>query len=245
MKKGIRTGVFVCLLLVLAAVFGLPQRSIAAEFSFDTNKVVLRKGKTASLKVKGASQVRATEDASDSLGEQPIIRILKNGRVKGIRPGIAYVPVTADGKKTTCTVVVKPARNALKIRKTKHSVRISNSRFILNMPSYWRRYGIYILKSTDRELGKVSYSFYSRRNFLSGYPGKLFTVAEVKSRNYRKAISEEPGFRYRLGRKNGRTYYLTEPTDVQFNPAGGKYLSDYQALRRVLSESFKDRFTLR
>lgn len=224
---------------LLILTFCLPLSCSAARISH--KKIVLYVGQTKKLSVKGASG--CTWDPYGYAQYSSVLSISSKGKVKAKAVGIdtVHVKIPGESELQSCTVIVRPRKNALKIKKYSSYVKIYNSRFSLKMPSSWKKYGIYIIKRTNKAEKFTTYSFHCKKNYLNGYTGTLFTIYESSGD---LDITENPGYRCTLGSKNGRTYYLTEPTDVQYNYESKSCTKAYKALSKVLSQIPK-RFTLR
>lgn len=216
--------------MVSVFVFSLAFLSVdAASPKLNKTKVILKIGERVTLKVRNASNV--TWDPNGYSKWSDLISVSKKGVVKAKRAGIDFVSVEADGTRMSCTVIVVPNKSDLKIKKSKTSTSLTSKYFTAKLPKEWSQNPYYIIQ------GKNFYTFVSKTNFLSGYYGHVFSICYAKSTEWEQLSMSLPSYIY-IGEKKGKVFYVTQPTDVQFNWESRKCTKEYNQLRKGLDKVF-------
>lgn len=222
-------------LLVLASIFtlclGFTLTAQAADRQFKKKTVILKEGKSKILRLVHSDSPPevAHYDKDTSLFSYTV---QGNSKIKVTpqRAGIDYITVPSGDAYESCCLVILPKKNPeLKLRETKKGKTVvSYKRMRLKLPSAWKKYGYIILTGDDY------ISFCSKSNYRSGYYGHLFTIEWCSGSEYAERVSYLPAFQY-LKRVGPTVYYITFPTDVQFNPENAKCQKHYQALEKTVN----------
>ena len=222
-------------LLVLASIFtlclGFTLTAQTADRQFKKKTVILKEGKSKILRLVHSDSPPevAHYDKDTSLFSYTV---QGNSKIKVTpqRAGIDYITVPSGDAYESCCLVILPKKNPeLKLRETKKGKTVvSYKRMRLKLPSAWKKYGYIILTGDDY------ISFCSKSNYRSGYYGHLFTIEWCSGSEYAERVSYLPAFQY-LKRVGPTVYYITFPTDVQFNPENAKCRRDYQALEKTVN----------
>jgi len=238
MKRNHKLQFLTALFFMLVCTFTLSFQVSAATMK---KKLILKTGETKQLKVKGAERI--DYDPYGYINESIICSISSDGVIKAKKPGIVHLTVKADDENLSCTIIIIPKKQGLKVKNIKTGVKIYCNNFELKMPVEWKKYSFYIIKTKNPDTKCVYYSFRSKKNFLRGFRGDVFTIAKCKNA-YIGDVKENPGYRFQLGEKNGISYHLLEPTDVAFDYENKACMKVYTALRKVIRE-LPERFTLK
>ena len=104
-----------CLSLILTFIivigFFAPIQSNAAKIKINKKSITVYTGKTKTLKLKGVSK-KQSKKIKWSSSDTDIVSVNKNGKIKGIDAGKAYVYAKYKGKKYKCKVTVKYNSNS-------------------------------------------------------------------------------------------------------------------------------------
>lgn len=220
--------------LIFASVFtlclGFTLTAQAADRQFKKKTIIMREGKSKTLTLANSHSLPevAFYDKDTSLYSYTI---LGNSKIKvtADRAGIDYISVPSGDAYESCCLVILPKENPeLKLKESKKGkITVSYKNIRLTLPAAWKKCGYIILTGDDH------ISFHSKVNYRSGYYGNLFSVEWCSAKEYAERITYLPNFQY-LKRIDDTVYYLTLPTDVQFNPEKAKCQKHYQALEKTI-----------
>lgn len=222
-------------LLILAAAFslclGFTLTAQAADMQFKKQTVIFKEGQSKTLTLLNSEdtpQVRYYEPDTSLFSCQ----VLGNSRIKvtANRAGIDYITVANGDTNISCCLVIMPKNDPkIKTRETKKgSTLVTYKKVRVTLPKAWKKYGYVALAHED------SISFCSKSNYRSGYYGTLFSVEWCSAAEYQERSTYLPNFRF-IKQTGDTVYYMTFPTDVQFNPEKPKCQRQYKALEKTIS----------
>ena len=84
-------------------------------------------------------------------------------------------------------------------------------------------------------------SFHAKSSYKTGYNGSVFDINWCSPKKWRQLKRTLPNYTF-LKRKGNVVYYMTEPTDVQFNTTKARYRNHYSTLIgtiKTIRKSFK------
>lgn len=203
----------------------------AAQKRFKKPLVIMKEGQTKTLILKNSDALPEviSHDAETSIFEYQV-KSRSRIKVKATAPGIESIFVSSNPTNIYCTLVVMPKKNPAVQKKTVKRgtcIRYNHTRLVL--PKAWKQYGYIILA------GDNSISFHSKSSYQTGYYGTLFSIEWCPQSEYAKRVNYLPNFTF-LRRHGPLVYYLTYPTDVQFNTHSQKCAAEYRALEKTLAK---------
>ncbi|MEE0420138.1 MAG: hypothetical protein UDG86_08860 [Lachnospiraceae bacterium] len=159
-------------------------------------------------------------------------------RVTAKKPGIEYINVRSGLRTASCRLVIMPKANpAIKKKAVRNGTRITYKKISLTLPKVWKKNAYVILT------GKNYISFHAKGSYKTGYYGKVFDVSWCSVKQWRQLKNYLPNYTY-LKKRGSRVYYLTLPSDVQFNTESRKLMKQYSSLSNsvdTLKKSIKIR----
>lgn len=208
-------------ILMLALGFTLTARA-ESPMKFSRKIYVMTEGRTGTLTLINSDS--RPEFLYDS--ELFTSTVLSNTRIRvtAKKPGIEYINVRSGLRTASCRLVIMPKANpAIKKKAVRNGTRITYKKISLTLPKVWKKYGYVTLT------GKDYISFNAKGSYKTGYYGKVFAVNWCSAKQWRQLKEYLPNFTY-LKKRGSRVYYLTFPTDVQFNTESRKLMRQYNSL---------------
>lgn len=208
-------------ILMLALGFTLTARA-ESPMKFSKEIYVMTEGRTGTLTLINSDS--RPEFLYDN--EHITSTVLSNTkiRVTAKRPGIEYINVKSGLRTASCRLVILPKANqAIKKKAVRNGTRITYKKISLTLPKVWKRNGYVILT------GKNYISFHAKGSYKTGYYGKVFEVNWCSVKQWRQLKNYLPNFTY-LKKRGSRVYYLSLPSDVQFNTESVKLMRQYNSL---------------
>lgn len=229
-------------LFLFASIFtlclGFSLTAQAAGRQFKKETVLLQEGKSKNLTLLNSDSLPNVQyyDASSSLFTYKVLSNSKI-RVTANRPGIDYITVANGNENISCCLVILPKDNpSVKVKEKKDGKTVvTYQKARVTLPKAWKKYGYLILTHDD------SISFHSKSSYRTGYYGRLFSIEWCSAAEYAERKTYLPNFTF-LKQDGDTIYYITYPTDVQFNPDKPKCTRQYRALEQTLTtvkKSFK------
>lgn len=203
----------------------------AAKKQFKKPLIVMKEGQTKTLILKNSTDLPEVvyHDANTSIFEYQV-KSRSRIKVTAVAPGIESIFVSNGPTNISCTLVVMPKKNpAVKKKTVKRGTAITYEHMRLVLPKAWKQYGYVVLAGVD------SISFHAKSSYQTGYYGTLFSIEWCPQSEYAKRVDYLPNFTF-LRRYGPLVYYLTYPTDVQFNTKSKKCAAEYQALEKTLEK---------
>lgn len=229
-------------LFVLAAAFfmmvSIGITAEAASVKFSKKVYVVNQGKSITLRLKNSTKRPKITSGDKAISKKLGIKVLSNSRirVKAKQAGHHYLNVSVGSQKDSCIVVVMPKKNPqIKRKSISAGTRVTYKGFSLTLPKVWKKYG-YVTMS-----GKRSLTFCAKSSYRTGYYGHVFSVNWCSKKNWNKIKGNLPNSKY-LKTKGNTVYYLSRPTDVQFNTESKTAQRHYAALDKTVTKvaaSFK------
>lgn len=209
---------FILLVSILTLSLSFATTAQAAGKKFSKSLIKLNEGQSKTLTIlnsKNYPKVRYYDPNYDNFSYD----ILSKSKIKitAQKPGISYIYVAKGNRNISCTIVVMPKKNpAIKTRATNKGTMVSYKKMQLTLPDIWTEYGYVTLTEND------TISFCSISSYKTGYYGNVFTINWCSAKEWKKRKEYLPNWTY-LNRSGNTIYYLSEPSDVQYNPDGAKY----------------------
>ena len=225
---------FTCVLFLF---LGSVLTTQAADRQFTKKTVVLKEGQTKTLTLRNSYTTPEImyHDPETSVFSYEVLSQSKI-KVTAVRAGIDDIYVSNGNTNISCHLVVMPSKNPdLKLKTTKKGTSVSYQDIRLTLPKVWKKYGYVILTNDD------SISFHAKSSYRTGWYGRVFSVEWCSIKEYEKRKTYLPNYSF-LKRNGNTVYYLTLPTDVQFNTENKKCARHYQAFDKTvgsIKKSFK------
>ena len=154
-------------------------------------------------------------------------------RITADRAGVYWATVEADGERMTLKIVIMPKKNpAVKIKKTEKATTIRYKKISIQLPAVWEKSG-YVLLPHEKGIELCARSSYRR-----GYSANILSICWCSKKEWKK-LSEYLPEVTRLKKKGKRVYYMTGPTDVQYDYTSKKCAKQYLAMYNTRSQVAK------
>lgn len=229
-------------LIILVGIFLLAfSTSLTAEaasLKFNKNVYVVNEGKKVTVKLKNSTKkpkIKYYDEYSKDIFSYKVLSN-KKIRITAKKAGVRHVSVKSGSKKGSFTLVVMPKKNpAIKKKAVATGTAITYNNFSLTLPKVWKKNGYVILTGDDYM------TFCAKGSYKTGYFGHVFSINWCTVEEWSQIQTYLPNFTH-LKTSGDTVYYLTEPTDVQFNTSSDKLRKQYNQLTATMKKvkkSFK------
>lgn len=209
----------------------MPQQSFAAT-GFTKSKAVINQGKSVVLKVKGfKKKPHVTVDNWDG---KISCKVLSKTRIKvtAARGGYGLIGLRKNGNNygSTCMAIVMPKSKTggAAVTKTDAGTEVTYRGIKVTLPKAWQS-GRYFMMQYKGVL-----TFYSLSDYKGGFGGRVFSIHKgtmADYNNYKEATGA-----YLMAQNGDTVYFMSTPSDVQFNSNSKTAIANYNALSNTESE---------